>query len=136
MNAALRIRFRLIYLLLGVVLLSTAYATVRGFRYRPSKPVAPQAVALVRRYLQALQQGDRSRACRIFPAPSVCAARAAPQLERFTVSSAEPTVDGVQVPATIDSQPAVFQLAGGPINYRIVDVIADPTLPGPAVGPP
>jgi hypothetical protein len=130
-----QLRFRLVYALLAALLLPIGYATVRAVRDRPPKPVAPEAVALVRRYLEALRQGDQSGACRIFSVPSVCAAGVEPRLERFTVSSAKPTVGGMEVAATMDTEQAVFQLAGGPTHYRIVDVVADPAPPGLA-GPP
>jgi hypothetical protein len=57
-------------------------------------------------------------------------------VQKFTVSPAEPTVDGVQVPAKIDNEDALFLLSAGRRGYRIVDVVADTTRPLLRVGPP
>ena len=129
-------RVRLAYLVLGVALASAAYLTVRALQYERPRPFAPQAVALVRRYLETLHAGDRAGACRIVELPSLCTSSAPLEVQRFTISAAQPTVDGVQVPATIDDEQALFELSPGRRGaYRIVDVVADsvriPTLPEP-----
>jgi hypothetical protein len=133
---SIRRRFQLAYLALAGVLVPVGYVTARALEATPPKPLAPQAVALVERYLQTLHDGDRSAACRIVDLPSLCTTRASVVVDRYTVSPAQPTVDGVQVRATIDDEDALFLLAPARHGaYRIVDVVADsasvPTLIGP-----
>ena len=89
---------------------------------RPRRHVLPRA----------LQSGHRETACRLFDLPSICASALTPRVQRFTVARAEATVDGYDVPATIDGEQALFQLTARPGGYRIVDVLADPTSPGVA----
>jgi hypothetical protein len=111
---------------LGVAALALAGALAPPAAARDvKKDYAPQAVALVRRYLGALQRGDVRTACRIFSVPSVCAVGADVRVEHFTLSPARPTVDGVEVEATIDSQDALFQLVASHGRYWIVDVVVD-----------
>jgi hypothetical protein len=113
---------------LAAVVVAGLLAPAAGAR-PTAKAYAPQAVAVVRNYLGALQRGDVARACRLFSVPSICGAGADVRVRRFTVSAAEPTVDGVQVATTIDAQDALFQLVARHGRYRIVDVVADPGLP-------
>ena len=116
----------MVRLRLGVAALALAGALAPPAGARDmKKDYAPQAAALVRRYLGALQHGDVQTACRIFSVSSVCAAGANPRVERFTLSPARPTVDGVEVEATIDAQDALFQLVASHGRYRIVDVVVD-----------
>jgi len=125
MQVSVRTRFRLAYVLLAGLLAPIAYVTVRAVEYQSPKPLAPQAVALVKHYLQTLQAGDRAGACRIVDLPSLCTTDGPLVIDRFTVSPAQPTVDGVQVPATIDDEDALFLLSAGRHGYRIDDVVAD-----------
>ena len=126
---SIRTRFRAAHALLVAIVLAVAFATEQALDYRRPGPLAPQAVSLVRQYLEALRAGDQAEACRIFPVPSLCSAGAVAAVQRFTVSAAEPAVDGVVVPATIDDEQALFQLASRHGLYRIVDVVADPGAP-------
>jgi hypothetical protein len=89
-----------------------------------ASPVAPAAVAVVRHWLDALAAGDRAAACRLFPALPACSGRGLLVVRHFTIHRAERTVDGVNVPVTIDDEYALvwLQLVRG--RYRIVDVIA------------
>jgi hypothetical protein len=135
-QVSVRTRIRLVYAALAGLLVPVPYLTVRALEFRPPKPLAPQAVALVRHYLQTLQDGDRASACRIVDLPSLCASTEPLVVQKFTVSPAEPTVDGVQVPAKIDDEDALFLLSAGRRGYRIVDVVADTTRPLLRVGPP
>jgi hypothetical protein len=136
MPVSVRTRIRLVYLALAGLRAPVPYLTVRALESHPPKPLAPQAVALVRRYLETLQAGDRAAACRIVDLPSLCTSTQPLVVERFSVSPAQPTVDGVQVPATIDDEDALFMLSAGRRGYRIVDVVADTTRPLLRVGPP
>jgi hypothetical protein len=134
MQLSIRRRFQLAYVALAALLVPAAYLTVRTLQYRRPQPLAPQAVALVRRYLEILRAGDRAGACRIVELPSLCASSAPFEVQRFTVAPAQPTVNGVEVPATIDDEDALFVLSAGHRGvYRIVDVVADaartPALP-------
>jgi hypothetical protein len=116
---------------LGVAALALAGALAPAAGAREAKKAyAPQAVALVRRYLGALQRGDVRTACRLFSVPSVCGAGADAHVGRFTLSPARPTVDGVEVEALIDSEDALFELVASHGRYRIVDVVVDPALEG------
>jgi hypothetical protein len=136
MPVSVRNRIRLVYVALAALLAPIPYLTVRALDSHPPKPLAPQAVALVRLYLQTLKAGDRARACRIVDLPSLCTSTQPLVVQKFTVSPAEPTVDGVQVPAKIDNEDALFLLSAGRRGYRIVDVVADTTRPLLRVGPP
>jgi hypothetical protein len=132
-----RLRLRLAYALLAGILLPVPYLTVRALEYHPPKPLAPQAVALVKHYLESLRSGDRAAACRIVDLPSLCTSTASFAIKTFSVSAAEPTVDGVQVQATIDNEQALFLLS--PVRYgryRIVYVVADATRPLLGIAPP
>jgi hypothetical protein len=124
MQFSLRTRVRLAYVALAGLLVPISYLTVHAFEYHPPKPLAPQAVALVRNYLETLQAGDRAGACRIVELPSLCTTSEPVVVQHFTVSPAQPTVDGVQVPATIDDEYALFLLSAGRHGYRIDDVVA------------
>jgi hypothetical protein len=111
------------------VVAAGAFLMVRGLEHRAARPLAPQAVALVRRYLETLQAGNRAAACRIVSLPSLCPSGSPLSVQHFTVSAAQPTVDGVEVPATIDDEDALFLLTPGRRGvYRIVDVVADPAM--------
>ena len=136
MEVSVRTRIRLVYLVLAALLEPVPYLTVRALEYHQPKPLAPQAVALVRRYLETLQAGDRAAACRIVDLPSLCASNQPLVVQKFTVSPAQPTVDGVRVPAKIDDEDALFMLSVGRRGYRIVDVVADTTRPLLRIGPP
>jgi hypothetical protein len=136
MSVLLRLRLRLAFLTLAGLLVPIGPVTVRASEYSTPKLLAPQAVALVKRYLAALQAGNTRRACRLFDVPSVCAGNPHVRIQKFTVSPAERTVDGVQVPATIDDEDALFQLELRRDSYRIVDLVANPGPPVLEIGAP
>jgi hypothetical protein len=95
---------------------------------RSAQPIAPGAARVVTSYLQALQSGNRETACRLFYLQSVCSSKRV-LVGQFTVRPAEVVVDGFQVAVTVNGQNALFELAGRPGRYRIVDIVADPASP-------
>jgi hypothetical protein len=109
---------------LAFVVAGLGLATAKASHGAP--PVAPAAVAVVRHWLDALAAGDRAEACRLFSALPACSGRGALVVRRFTIHRAERTVDGVNVPVTIDDEYALVWLRLVHGKYRIVDVIANP----------
>lgn len=80
-------------------------------------------------------------ACRLFSGLPACDPSVVPPpLRNYRVLPAEPAVDGVDVPATLNGEYALFSLTGRFGRYRIVDVVADPAafsvadLPAPGTG--
>jgi hypothetical protein len=129
----LRHRFLAAYALLAVLLAGIAVATWRVASMHQPRPLAPGAVQLVERFLGALQAGDLTTACRLFSAFPSCEPGAAPRrLNHYDVMSAQPAVGGVDVPATIDGDYALFSIGLHLGRYRIVDVVADPAPFTPA----
>jgi hypothetical protein len=116
------------YGLLALALAASCAATWRlAAEHRPG-PLAPGAVDLVDRFLGSVQQGDLKTACGLFSAFPACDPRGyAPPLRTYEVFPAEAAVDGVDVPATLDGQYVLFSIAATGTDYRIVDVIADPS---------
>jgi hypothetical protein len=134
-----RARFVAAYAVLAIVLAGSAVAAWRlGQGHRPG-PLAPGAVAVVESFLGALQQGDLTTACRLFSGLPACAPGfVPPPLREYEVLPAEPAVGGVDVPATLNGEHALFLLTERLGRYRIVDVVADPAafsaadLPAPS----
>jgi hypothetical protein len=124
---AFRRRFLVAYAALGVALAASGVAAWKGSTLHRPKPLAPGAVLLVERFLGAVQQGDLVTACRLFDSYPACDPRVglAP-LKTYRVLPAEPAVDGVDVPATLNGEQALFTVASRPGGYRIDDIVADP----------
>ncbi len=127
-----RPRFLAAYTLLATALAASSVATWKlSSAHRPG-PLAPGAVVLVRNFLVAVQQGDLVTACRLFSAYPACdPSIVPPPLRTYEVEPAEPAVDGVDVPATLNGEYALFSVAGDAGRYRIVDIVADPSAYGP-----
>jgi hypothetical protein len=123
----MRRRFLIGYALVFLVLAAEGVVAWRVLADRPKPALAPGAVALVKRFATAVQEGDLRTACRLFSAlPSCSAGVAAPTLRTFHVYPAQAAVDGYDVPAVLDGQYALFSIADDRGVYRIVDVVADP----------
>jgi hypothetical protein len=132
-----RRRFVAAYVLLALGLAASSSATVSlASKHRPG-PLAPGAVALVNTFLSSIQQGDLKTACRLFSAfPSCDPTVTPPSLQEFKVFPAELAVDGVDVPATLNSEYALFSVSEHVGRYRIVDIVADPAVFSAASLPP
>jgi hypothetical protein len=124
---AFRRRFLLAYAVLGLAVAASGAAAWKASTMHRSKPLAPGAVLLVERFLGAIQQGDLVTACRLFDSYPACDPRVglAP-LKSYRVLPAEPAVDGVDVPATLNGEQALFTVQARPGGYRIDDIVADP----------
>jgi hypothetical protein len=123
-----RARFLTAYAVLSVTFVASGAAAWKlEHEHRPA-PLAPGAVAVVESFLSALQQGDLKTACRLFSGLPACDPSVVPPpLQKYTVLPAEPAVGGVDVPATLNGEYALFSMSRvGLGHYRIVDVIADP----------
>jgi hypothetical protein len=133
-------RFLPAYALLAVALVASGAATWRlASGHRPG-PLAPGAVVLVERFLGAVQQGDLKTACRLFSAYPACDPTIVPPpLRSYEVQPAEAAVGGVDVPATLNGEYALFSVSKRLGRYWIVDIVADPAafspyaLPAPYV---
>jgi hypothetical protein len=132
-----RRRFMAAYVVLALGLVASSMATVSlASKHRPG-PLAPGAVALVNTFLSSIQNGDLKTACRLFSAFPACDPTVTPpSLQKFEVFPAELAVDGVDVPATLNTEYALFSISERVGRYRIVDVIADPALFSAASLPP
>jgi len=132
-----RRRFLAAYVLLALGLAASSTATVSlASKHRPG-PLAPGAVALVETFLSSIQQGDLTTACRLFSAFPACDPTVTPPpLQEFKVFPAELAVDGVDVPATLNNEYALFAVSEHVGRYRIVDIVADPALFSAASLPP
>jgi hypothetical protein len=131
-----RRRFLAAYAALVLMTIAASTATWRLAQQHRPGPLAPGAVVLVQTFLGALQHGDLNKACRLFSSlPSCDPTSTAPLLRSYTVSPAEPAVDGVDVPATLNGEYAVFSIAERLGRYRIVDIIADPAAFSPTALP-
>ena len=83
---------------------------------------------MVDRFLAAVQRGDLKTACHLFAALPACDPKAyVPPLNTYEVFPAEAAVGGVDVPATLDGEYVLFSIVLRGSDYRIVDVIADPS---------
>src|SRR4051812_39796850 len=103
--------FAAAYAGLAVLLALLGVATWRVWGHRPG-PLAPGAVTLVDHFLTAVQQGDRRTACRLFDALPACAQRGGTlSLVTYEVLPAEPAVGGVDVPAILDGEYVLFNIA-------------------------
>jgi hypothetical protein len=122
-----RTRFLAAYAVLALALTASAGATWKLASAHRPPPLAPGAVVLVKRFLGAVRQRDLVTACRLFSAFPACdpSVGLAP-LTSYRVLPAQPAVDGVDVPATLNGQYALFSVAEHLGRYRIVDVVADP----------
>ncbi len=127
-----RRRFLGAYAALAVVLAALGAATWRlAPGHRPG-PLAPGAVVLVERFLAAVQSGDLRTACGLFSSFPACNPKVtSPPLRTYEVYAAEAAVDGVDVPATLNGQYALFSIVTRRGGYRIEDVIADPSSLAP-----
>jgi hypothetical protein len=130
-------RFLAAYVVLALGLAAGVTATVRlASKHRPG-PLAPGAVALVETFLGSIQDGDLQTACRIFSAFPACDPTITPPvLRNYEVQPAEAAVDGVDVPATLNDEYAIFTLSERLGHYRIVDIVADPAALGSFTVPP
>ena len=122
-----RRRFLVAYVVLALGLAASTTATVSRASKHPPGPLAPEAVALVNTFLTSIQQGDLNTACRLFSAFPACDPTVTPPaLQEFKVFPAELAVDGVDVPATLNAEYALFTVSEHVGRYRIVDIVADP----------
>ena len=126
-----RRRFMAAYVVLALGLAASSIATVSlASKHRPG-PLAPGAVALVNTFLSSIQQGDLTTACHLFSAFPACDRTITPPaLHSYEVEPAEAAVDGVDVPATLNGEYALFSILERLGHYRIVDVVADPAALG------
>src|SRR6266851_10305579 len=124
-----RRRFLLAYGLLGLALATGGTATWKLAAAHRAGPLAPGAVVLVKRFLGAIQHGDLKTACGLFSAFPACDPTVTPPpLQAFEVFPAELAVDGVDVPATLNSEYALFSISEHLGRYRINDIVADPAV--------
>jgi hypothetical protein len=126
-----RRRFLAAYVVLALGLAASSTATVSlASKHRPG-PLAPGAVALVSTFLGSIQHGDLTTACRLFSAFPACDLTITPPvLQSYDVQPAEAAVDGVDVPATLNGEYALFSVSERLGRYRIDDVVADPAALG------
>jgi hypothetical protein len=91
----------------------------------------------VNTFLTSIQQGDLTTACRLFSGFPACDPTVTPPLlQEFEVFPAELAVDGVDVPATLNAEYALFSISEHLGRYRIVDVVADPAAFSTVLLPP
>lgn len=128
-----RRRFLAAYAALALLLAGSSTATWRLASHHRPGPLAPGAVALVQTFLESVQQGDLKTACRLFSSFPACDPSVRPPpLTSYRVQPAELAVDGVDVPATLNGEYALFTIAERLGHYRIVDIVADPAAFDPA----
>jgi hypothetical protein len=127
---SLRLRFTLAYGLLALLLAGAGLAAVfsGSTRGTSATPVSPRALALVDRFLHALQTGDKSTACQLFDALPGCTGAGTIPAATVTRLPAEATGTQVDVPVIIDGQYALIALVESHGRYRIDDIVADPTI--------
>jgi hypothetical protein len=130
MSMPLRHRFVVAYAVLALAVAGSGFATWQVVGMQRPKPLAPGAVLLVKQFLGALQQGDLLTVCRMFSGfPSCSPGVGLGELKSYRVMAAEPAVDGVIVPATLNGQDALFSVKPRAGGYRIDDILADPAGP-------
>ena len=130
----LRRRFVTAYAILALVVAGVGVATWMATEQHRAAPVAPGAVVLVDTFLGAIQRGDLVTACRLFSSFPACDPSIGLfPLKSYRVLPAEETVDGFDVPATLNGEYALFSVQTARLGgYRIADIIADPAAAIPA----
>jgi hypothetical protein len=129
-------RFLPAYALLAAALAASGLATWHLSTGHRRGPLAPEAVVLVDRFLSAVQRGDLKTACRLFSAyPSCDPTVVPPPLQSYEVQPAEAAVGGVDVPATLNGEYALFSVSKRLGHYWIVDIVADPAAFSPLAIP-
>ena len=123
----LRRRFVTAYAILALAVAGIGVATWQASSAHRPTPLAPEAVVLVESFLGAVQQGDLITACRLFSGYPACNPSLGTfPLKTYEVLSAQPAVDGVDVPARLNGQYALFSMQRQLGGYRIADIVADP----------
>ena len=136
MLVPLRRRFLVAYAVLGLALAGSGAAAWKATTLHRAKPLAPGAVILVEHFLGAVQQGDLITVCRLFSSYPACRPDIGfSPLKSYRVMPAEPTVDGVDVPATLNGQYVLFTISQSLGRYSIDDIVGDPAPAIPAQFP-
>jgi hypothetical protein len=124
----LRHRFVTAYAILALAVAGVGVATWRASTAHRPSPLAPEAVVLVENFLGAVQQGDLVTACRLFSGYPACNPSLGTfPLKTYEVLAAQPAVDGVDVPARLNGQYALFSMRHQIGGYQIADIVADPS---------
>ena len=130
----LRRRFVTAYAILALAVAGVGVATWTATEQHRATPVAPGAVVLVDNFLGAIEQGDLVTACRPFSSFPACDPSIGLfPLKSYRVLPAERTVDGFDVPATLNGEYAIFSVQMARLGgYRLADIIANPAAAIPA----